>query len=326
MINCMALGLIAVLLVLGGCSGRSSSSASSGGWPAKTIQVYLPFNAGGDTDLHCRKICELIAPDLGVPVVVTNMSGSAGMVAARYVKDSAPDGSTVLFSQSTFLVASLIGVADFSYKDLEVACTVVEDNSSILVVNKKLGKFKTIEDFIQYGKDHPKDILYATSIGGHSQVQGYTVADALGIEITPVDIGGTAEVIPSILNGDCDFALGIYGTYNAYVESGDFDVLAVLSPERLPTLPDVPTISELGVPYHFTKLFGYYFPKGTDQAIIQKWNNAVEKAVNSPEYAKYCKTYYVTPIFRGGQAALDYHNEQYAIIEPYKSMMVGQVK
>lgn len=287
-------------------------------WPTKMLQVYLPWNAGGDTDLHCRKICEIIQKDLGVPVIVTNMAGAAGTVAARHVRDSAPDGYTILFSQSTFLVASLIGVADFSYKDLEVACTVAEDNSSVLVVKSGDDRFTDMKSFIEYGRDN--DLLYGTSIGGHSQIQGLTVAEALGIQITAVDIGGTAEVIPALLSGDIDFAIGIYGTYKAYIDSGDYNALAIVGPTRVPGA-DIPSITEFGPDYLFTKLFGFYFPKGTDWAIIDKFNAAVEKAVNSEAFAEYAKIYNITPIFRGGKDALDYHDEQFGIMVPFKGLM-----
>ena len=295
------------------------AAAGEVNWPTKMLQVYLPWNAGGDTDLHCRKICEIIQKDLGVPVVVTNMAGAAGTVAARHVKDSAPDGYTLLFSQSSFLVASLIGVADFNYTALEVACTVVEDNSSVLLVKSGDNRFTDMKSFIEFGKEN--DLLYGTSIGGHSQIQGLTVSEALGIQITSVDVGGTSDVIPALLIGDIDFAIGIYGTYKAYIDSGDFLPLAIVGPERV-SGADIPSIVEFGSDYLFTKLFGFYFPKGTDWAIIDKFNAAVKTAVYSEAFAEYAKIYNITPIFRGGKDALTYHDEQFGIMVPFKSLMV----
>jgi tripartite-type tricarboxylate transporter receptor subunit TctC len=309
--------LLSALLVFAGGGAEEE-------WPTKTIQVYIPFGAGGDTDLHARTISDLVAKELGVPIVCTNMTGQAGIVAARHVKNSPNDGYSILFQQSSFLVASAIGLADFDYTDFEIAGTICEDNFPILFVNKKLNRYPDMASFIKYGKDNPGALLFATTIGGFSQLQGEAVADALGIDITSVDLGGTTEVIPSVLTGDTDFVIGIYGTFNPYLKSGDFAALAVCGPKRFEGLPDVPSISEFGADFRLTKLFGFYFPKDTDPAIVKEFSAALKKAVNSDEFAAHCKKFYVTPIYRGGEECLEYHNEQYAIIGKYKHLLMAK--
>jgi tripartite-type tricarboxylate transporter receptor subunit TctC len=293
-------------------------------WPTKTIQVYVPFGAGGDTDLHARTISDLVSKELSVPIVCTNMTGQAGIVAARHVLNSRNDGYSILFHQSSFLVGSAIGLADFNYSDFEIAGTICEDNYPILFVNKKIGKYPDMDSFIQYGKNNPGSLLFATTIGGYSQLQGIAVADALGIEMTCVDLGGTTEVIPSLLAGDTDFIIGVYGTFRPYIESGDFEPLAVCGSKRFEELPDVPAISEYGADFRLTKLFGLFFPKETNPAIVEKFSAALKKAVNSDEFAAHCRKFYVTPVYRGGEECLQYLNEQYAIINKYKDLLIAK--
>ena len=293
-------------------------------WPNKTVQVIVPFGAGGDTDLHCRTICDVLSRDLNQPFACTNITGNAGITGARQAKDSAEDGYTVLFHQSSFMVGSAIGLADFDYSDLDTASIICRDDSSVLFVNKKIGKYPDLDSFVEFGKNNPGELLYATTIGGYSQLQGLAVANALGIEVTCVDIGGNTEVIPSVVSGETDFVIGIYGTFKQYVDSGDFEPLCVLSPERLEALPDVPTVGEAaGLDWKLTKWFGYFFPKGTDPAIIAKFNAGVESAVATDQFKEHCDIYYVTPYYLGGEDAVKLLDDQYELTLEYKEMLMG---
>ena len=323
---------LAIILVLfsfvpifaGGASEGSdiSDSQTADEWPSgKTIQMIVPFGAGGDTDLHCRVLTDLVAKELGVNIVCTNVTGTSGTIGARQVLDAAPDGNTILWHQTSFLMASLLGISEFSYEDFETACTVIEDNSSFLCVNANSDKFSTFEEFVAYGKAHPGELLTGVSIGGDAHLYTLIFADKLGIDISYVDLDGTREIVPALLNQDIDFHLAIYGTYKDYITSGDFSALAFLSPESLDgqgaTWKDL-----TGEDFPIGKMFGYWFPKGTPKEIIDKFNAAVEKAVNSDEFKAHCAQYYVTPVFRSGNEAIDYLDNQYALMQDYKDQLL----
>ena len=169
--------------------GAQNTASQGEEWPTQPINVIVSFGAGGDTDILCRKLCEIMSEELGVPIVCTNVEGSSGTVAARQVKDSAPDGNTVLWHQSSFLVASATGIADFDYTDFEIAGVAVEEVSDCLMVRK--GSYDGFEDFIQAAKDNPGGLNYGTSLGGYSHMQALAVADAFDVDFNIVDIGGT---------------------------------------------------------------------------------------------------------------------------------------
>lgn len=316
--------ILALILALVCAMALMTAAAAEGtNWPNdKTIQMIIPFGAGGDTDLHCRVLTDLVSKELGVDIVCTNVTGTSGTVAARQVKDSEPDGYTVLWHQTSFLMASLLGVSEFDFHDFETASTVIEDMSSFLCVNANNGKFTNFDEFVQYGKDHPGELLCGVSIGGDAHMYTLMMADKLGLDVTYVDLDGTNEIIPALLNNDIDFTLGIYGTYGEYVRNGDFAALAYMGETALDG-SDTPTWKEItGEDFPIGKMFGYWFPAGTPQEIVDAFNAAVEKAVNSEEFKAHCAQYFITPVYRSGADAVAYLDNQYGMMQNYKDALL----
>lgn len=315
--------IIALALALVCLLALSVPALADAEWPdGKTIQMIIPFGAGGDTDLHCRVLTDLVSKELGVDIVCTNVTGTSGAIAARQVLDSEPDGYTILWHQTSFLMASLLGISEFDYSDFTTACTVIEDMSSFLCVNADNGKFTNFEEFVQYAKDHPGELLCGASIGGDAHMYTLMLCDQLGIDVTYVDLDGTNELIPALLNNEIDFTLGIYGTYGEYVRNGDFAALAYLSDEALDG-SDTPTWKELtGESFPIGKMFGYWFPADTPQEIVDAFNEAVETAVNSDEFKEHCAEYFITPVFRGNEDAVEYLDDQYALMQNYKDALL----
>lgn len=317
--------LALVLALVCAMALATAAVAESSDWPGgKTIQMVIPFGAGGDTDLHCRVLTDLVSKELGVDIVCTNVTGTSGTIAARQVMDSAADGYTVLWHQTSFLMASLLGISEFDYHDFETACTVIEDMSSFLCVNANNGKFASFDEFVQYGKDHPGELLCGVSIGGDAHMYALMLADQLGLDVTYVDLDGTNEIIPALLNNDIDFTLGIYGTYGEYVNNGDFAALAYLSDAALDGSETSTWKDITGEAFPIGKMFGYWFPAGTPQEIVDRFNAAVETAVNSEEFKAHCDQYFITPIYRGGADAVEYLDNQYALMQNYKDALLVQ--
>ena len=316
---------IALVLAIMCLAAMTTSAFADTSWPdGKTIQMIIPFGAGGDTDLHCRVLTEMVAKELGTDIVCTNVTGTSGTVAARQVKDTPADGYTVMWQQTSFFIASLLGVCDFDYTAFDTASTVIEDMSAFVVVKANNGKYSNFDEFVQYAKDHPGELLWGGSIGGDGHLYTLMMAKALGLEFTYVDLDGTAEIIPAMLNGSVDFTMGVYGTYGEYVKSGDFDALCYLADKSLDG-SEVPGWKEYtGESFPIGKMFGYFFPKGTDPEIIAKFNAAVEKCVNSDEFKAHCEKYFINPIFRDGDDAAEYLKDYYASMTDYRdSLVVG---
>ncbi|MDR2434672.1 MAG: tripartite tricarboxylate transporter substrate binding protein [Treponema sp.] len=318
--------LVALILIgtLAFAEGAKESGGGAAAYPAKTIQVYIPWGAGGDTDLHGRTLSELIGKELGVSVVCTNMPGTGGTVAARQVLNSAKDGYTVLWSQTSFLISSALGIADFSYRDMETVATVIEDDSNLYVMSRKsAGKFKTIQEYIAYGKAHPNAVNDGIEVGTDAHLTSLIFGDSTGVPVTRIDVGGTNTKIPALINGDVDIGQGVYGTYKAYFDSGDLVPLVMLGTRKLADLPNIPTLKEAtGADFNYTKIFGYWMPPGTDKAIVDKFAAAARKAVNSDAFKAHCEKYFITPSARTGSEAKAFLDKQYDTILKYKDAMV----
>ncbi|MDR0585048.1 MAG: tripartite tricarboxylate transporter substrate binding protein [Treponema sp.] len=313
--------LLTTMAFAGGQQGGGGSPDAA--WPNKAIQVFIPWGAGGDTDLHGRTLSELVAKELGATIVCANMPGTAGTIAARQVLNSPKDGYTALWSQTSFLISSAVGIADFSYKDLETVATVIEDDSNLFLINKKIGKFKDVQDYMNYGRANSGAIKDGIEVGTDAHLASLIFGDALGVQLTRVDLGGTNARIPALLNGDIDSTQAVYGTYKAYIDSGDFVPLVMLGSKRLSQIPNIPTLKEAtGKDFSYTKIFGYWMPPGTDKAIVDKFAAAVQKAVNSAEFKAHCDKYYITPSARIGADAKSFLDNQYDTILKYKDAMV----
>lgn len=305
--------LLAVLLI------ASVNTVAFAEWPNdKTVQMIIPFGAGGDTDLHCRVLTEMVAKELGVDIVCSNVTGTSGTVAARQVKDSDNDGYTIMWQQTSFFIASLLGICDFDYTAFTTGSTVIEDLSAFVTVKANNDKYSNFDEFVQYAKDHPGEILWGGSIGGDGHLYTLMMAKALGLEFTYVDLDGTAEIIPALLNGSIDFTMGVYGTYGEYVKSGDFQALCYLGDEALDGSETTTWKAYTGEDFPIGKIFCYLFPAGTDQAIVDKFNAAVEKCVNSEEFQDHCEKYFITPIFRSGDDAEEYLAAYYAKMNDFR--------
>ena len=311
--------LIALVLALMLVVSLGTCAFAETDWPnGKTVQMIIPFGAGGDTDLHCRVLTEMVAKELGVDIVCTNVTGTSGTVAARQVRESPNDGYTIMWQQTSFLIASLLGICDFDYTDFEIGCTVIEDMSAFVTTKANDPRYSNFDEFVQYAKDHPGDLLWGGSIGGDGHMYALMIADKLGLEFTYVDLDGTAEIIPALLNGSVDWTTGVYGTYGEYVKTGDFESLCYMADEALDG-SDTPGWKEYtGESFPLGKMFCYLFPKGTDPEIIKQFNAAVEKCVNSEEFKAHCENYFITPVYREGAEAEEYLANYYATMAQYR--------
>lgn len=310
---------LALFLAIAIVASLGVSAFAETAWPEeKTVQMIIPFGAGGDTDLHCRTLTDMVSKELGVDIVCSNVTGTSGTVAARQVMDSANDGYTIMWQQTAFLIASLLGVCDFDYTAFTTASTVIEDMSSFVTVKADNGKYSTFEEFVEYAKAHPGEILWGGSIGGDAHMYTLMLAKALGLEFTYVDLDGTAEIIPALLNGSIDFTMGIYGTYGEYVKNGDFAALCYLGDKALDG-SDTTTWKEFtGEDFPIGKMFCYMFPADTDPEIVEKFNAAVKKCVESDEFKEHCEKYFITPAYRDGEEAAEYLKNYYEEMSEYR--------
>lgn len=274
-------------------------------YPTKSIQVIVPAGAGGDTDMNARLFGKYLEKELGQPVVIVNTKGGGGTVGSRKVKDAEPDGHTVLFFHPEILIPYVAGLVDYNIDAFEVAGIGVIDNTTVLATHKN-SSFKNLDELVEEAKANPGQVEFGMQTGGYAHIIGLALEDEMGVDFNFVDIGGNAAKTVALKGEKTGFINTQYGLTKDYFTSGDFVNLGLLSPERNPLMPDLPTAAEQGYDINFNKFFFYAMPKGTDKAIVDKFSAAMKKVVENVEYQAEAEKIFVTPTYMNSEEATTY--------------------
>ncbi|MDR3220814.1 MAG: tripartite tricarboxylate transporter substrate binding protein [Candidatus Accumulibacter sp.] len=283
--------------------GAGAQAADAGKWPERPIQIIVPYGAGGDSDFNARVYAKYLEPLLGKPLAVVNVTGGGGSIAARRAKDAKPDGYTVFFGNGGFEIGHAIGLTDFGFEAFEVAAIAARESGHYIAVNAS-SPWKTLKELVEDSKKQPGKISIAGSIGGASYLAA-VLLNKNGAALNIVDHGGSATRITALLGNHVDAVPTPMVTLKDYVKNGDMRVLATMAPKRSRFVPDVPTFLESGYPAEYQFCFYFMFPKGTPQAIVDKFAEAAEKiATTNKEYADALEKSFMQEVFflRGKEA------------------------
>ncbi|MBR1658593.1 MAG: tripartite tricarboxylate transporter substrate binding protein [Synergistaceae bacterium] len=296
---------LVIVMVLSGVSFAAD-------WPSGTVNVILPYGAGGDTDTYCRQLFQRVSKVTGQTFVVINEQGGSGIVAAMDVLNKKPDGYTLLFNHTgAALVQEATGMVDFSYTNsFENCCTVAIDETYSLVAIAPDGEYKqyskgwkSLADMIAYAKENPGKVRYSTVFGSTTEYVGTMLERQAGVEFDNINVGTSGgERMAAMLGGQVDILAANYMQVKDYIEKGDLVCLAVMSKQRVPGI-DYPTFTELGYDKVVTaKKYEVKFPKGTDKAIVDKLAGICKEIVlNDPTYAEVLKVYFAQPLYRDAE-------------------------
>ncbi|MBR0151590.1 MAG: tripartite tricarboxylate transporter substrate binding protein [Synergistaceae bacterium] len=281
-------------------------------WPTKTVNVVLPYGAGGDTDTYCRQLFQRVSKVTGQTFVVINQQGGSGIVAAMDVMNKPNDGYTLLFNHTgAALVQEATGMVDFSYtKDFENCCTVAIDETYSVVAISPDGEYKqyskgwkTLADMLAYAKENPGKVRYSTVFGSTTEYVGTMLEVQAGVQFDNINVGTSGgERMAAMLGGQVDILAANYMQVKDYIEKGDLVCLGVMSKQRVPGI-DYPTFTELGYDKVVTaKKYEVKFPKGTDKAIVDKLAAICKDIVlGDQSYADVLKVYYAQPLYRDAE-------------------------
>ena len=256
-----------------------------GEYPERAITVVVPY-APGATDIEARTLAPAMSKILVQSVLVDNKAGGGGSIGTNYVVQSKPDGYTLLFAAGTVLTLTP-HVSDLPYKfDDLIPIAMTSYTPQFLAVGVN-APWKTIQDFVDYAKKHPRVIKYgSTGTGSAVHFCGEALAAAAGVELTHVPFKGVAEAITAVIGGHIDGVFAMPQPIIPQIRGGKLRALAVCSSKRYPDLPDVPTLPEAGIPFETRagiNWFGFFAPKGTPKPICDKLTETVGKMINDPE-------------------------------------------
>ena len=243
-------------------------------WPSHNARLIVPYPAGGSTDVLFRILAEKLKEKFGQSFVIENRPGASGNSGIEAVAKSPPDGYTLggatvgHFAINQYLLANMPFDAE---RDL-VAPTLTYEQPNVAVVATKHVPAQTLQEFIAWAKARPNGISIGSPGPGTSpHLSGVLFAARTSVNAIHVPFRGAAQTIPAMLSGDVTFAVDNLASYMSQIEAGTMRALAVTSAQRWPTLPQVPTMGEAGVPDFVVTSWGaYVLPAGTPRAIIDR--------------------------------------------------------
>lgn len=275
------------------CSGATSLLAVTGAARAQagTTRIVVGFPAGAGADAIARKLADKLRESLGTTVIVDNVAGASGRLAAAQVKQAAPDGRTMLLApSSTITIVPNLYTGDKRYDPLRDFVPVTEIATVPLgFVVGPAAKGKTLAEYVQWVKADPRNATYASpGAGSGAHFLGAMFGKAAGLELAHVPYKGAAPAQQDVVGGQVPAYSGIIGRFViGEHKAGRIKVLAISQPRRSPHLPDVPTFAEAGYPtVAASEWTGLFLPAKTPASIVEDLHRKVVAAIQSPDVQK----------------------------------------
>jgi tripartite-type tricarboxylate transporter receptor subunit TctC len=265
-----------------------SQAPASAAYPDRVIKIVVPFAPGGGTDVVARTLAQEMAKDLGATIIIENKPGAGTIIGTQSVAASPPDGYTLLMG--TFANAvnpSLYAKLPYdAHKDFAPVALVAR-SFNIIVVNPST-PIKSIADLIAAARAEPEKLSYGTyGTGTSAHLAGELLKHMAKVNLTTVPYKGAAPAITDLLAGQIQVMFTTVASAASLVAAGRLRALAVTSSERSPAFPQLPTVSEAGVPgYAAESWYGLFAPANTPPDIIDRLNKSAAKAVQSEAFKK----------------------------------------
>lgn len=266
----------------------SNIASAQKDWPTKSVQLVVPFAAGGPTDTIARLIAVPMGQALGQTVVVENVPGAGGTIASTKVARAAPDGYTIYIHHMGMATANALydklpydPMTSFEYIGQ------VADVPMVLLGKKDLpaNNFKELEAYIK--ANGSKVTMANAGPGAVSQLCGLLFQSRMGVRLTNIPYKGTGPALTDLLGGQVDLLCDQTTQTIPYIKDGRVKAFGTTTMKRLPAIANVPTLNEQGLKGFEVKVWhGVYAPKGTPQPVLDKINAALKKALNTPDVKK----------------------------------------
>jgi tripartite-type tricarboxylate transporter receptor subunit TctC len=261
-----------------------TATASAQKYPDRTLTMIIPFAAGGPTDVLGRVLAQRMGEVLGQTVIVENIGGAGGMNGAKKVADARPDGYTMLLGtvgtqaqgQTLYKKPLYNSITDFT------PVALVADVPIVLIVRKDL-PVNNFKEFVAYAKANQAKMQFGSAGAGSATHLGCVVLDtAMGTKIVHVPYKGTGPAMQDLIGGRIDFLCEIISTAKAQIDGGRVKALAIMTKDRSPVEPNLPTTLEQGLDVQAYTWNAVYLPKGAPADIVKKLNEAIVAAMTTP--------------------------------------------
>lgn len=252
-------------------------------YPSKNINMVVPFSAGGGTDAVARKLGSLMEKELGTSVVIVNKTGGAGAVGMTYGATQKKDGYTITMITREIVSLPLMKLSPINYQNFELVSLVNVDPTVVVV--EKDSKYKTVDDIIAEAKANPEKVKFAST--AKPNFYALAIENEAGVKFNHIPYNGAGEVIPALLGKHADFSLMGPGEVIGQLKAGQLKALGIMADNRIETLPDVPTLKELGHNVVSGTWRGIAVPKGTPKEIVDTLDAAIKKVTESEDFKEF---------------------------------------
>jgi tripartite-type tricarboxylate transporter receptor subunit TctC len=283
MVRTLAAAALAAFAFAGGAAAEQD-------YPNKPITWVVPFTPGGQADTAARVLQKVFSEKIGQQVIIDNRPGAGGIIGAEFVMNAKPDGYTIFYGSSGPMGILPKLHKKISYDPVKNFAPIAAVAISPLVLLIPPGKpYKTFNEFVDYARKNPDKLNYSSvGIGSTHHLGGELLSLAIGTKMTHVPYKGSAPAVIDLLAGRIDVAFDNYAPTKPHIDAGKLIPLGVAAEKRLTSLPDVPTIRELGFPdVLMASWSSFAAPAGTPQPIIDKLAGVFEQVTKDPAVVKF---------------------------------------
>jgi tripartite-type tricarboxylate transporter receptor subunit TctC len=260
-------------------------SANAADYPERPVHVIVGLTAGSGVDIMARLVGQKLAESMGQPFIIENRPGAGSNIATRYAAAAESDGYTIFVAT----IANAINATLYKNLTFDVLkdfspVILAATASNLLIVNPSVPA-KSVQELIALAKEKPGKLTVGSSgVGTAPQMTAVLFRQRAGINVVDVPFKGGPEATAALLGGQIDYLFAITSTALPHIKAGRVRALGVTSRQRSPLLPDVPTVSESGLPgFEAVTWFGFAVPKGTPPAIVDRLNKEIGKALATPD-------------------------------------------
>jgi len=263
----------------------SIGTAFAQSYPDKPVRLLLTFAAGGQADILARSVTEKMRASFPQPILVEARPGAGGNLAMEATAKAPPDGYTLVFGTPAVAINGAL-YRKLSYdpvKDL-VPLSLAAWGPYIVYVSGTV-PVNNVAELIAYAKARPGKLNYASvGVGSGTHLAAVLFTLAAGVEMTHVPYKGIQQVAPDLVSGEVQFTFNAYGPLAQFVQSGRVKMIATTASRRIPSLPELPTIAESGLPgFEAGGWYGFFATAGTPRPVLEKLNAEIVRAVSSPD-------------------------------------------
>ncbi|HEY0295346.1 MAG TPA: tripartite tricarboxylate transporter substrate binding protein [Bordetella sp.] len=278
--------IIAAAVSTAALFGACAHAADS--YPGKPIRLVVGFAPGGATDVLARTVASRLSEKLHGNVVVENRTGAGGLIAGNFVAKSAPDGYTLAFaSTGAFSIGPSLYKKKLPYDPIKdfTPVALVSQNTHVLVVNPSVPA-KTVAELVAYAKSKPGALSYGSfGNGSTSHLLAEQFKKLAGVDAVHIPYAGSPAMVTATMTGDVAFAVDTLQSSLPYIRSGKLRALAVISPDRSPVAPEIPTFKEAGyADIDLKNWYGIVAPAGTPAEVVDILAKNITEIVGSPDF------------------------------------------